>query len=81
MVKEIFDPNPEFSANAAIKNMDEYWALQNKATEDYEGFWKEYADEKIDWLAPYEKVLDDSNPPFYKWFTNGKLNEYLKVQL
>ena len=31
MIKEIFNPNPEFAANAAIKNMDEYWALQNKA--------------------------------------------------
>jgi acetyl-CoA synthetase len=74
MIKETFNPNPEFAANAAIKNMDEYWALQNKALEDYEGFWKEYADEKIDWLAPYDQVLDESNPPFYKWFTNGKLN-------
>ncbi len=74
MIKETFNPNPEFAANAAIKSMDEYWALQNKALEDYEGFWKEYADEKIDWLAPYDQVLDESNPPFYKWFTNGKLN-------
>jgi len=74
MIKETFNPNPEFAANAAIKNMDEYWSLQNKALEDYEGFWKEYADEKIDWLAPYDQVLDESNPPFYKWFTNGKLN-------
>jgi acetyl-CoA synthetase len=74
MTKETFNPNPELAANAAIKNMDEYWALQNKALEDYEGFWKEYADEKIDWLAPYDQVLDESNAPFYKWFINGKLN-------
>ncbi len=74
MIKETFNPNPELAANAAIKNMDEYWALQNKALEDYEGFWKEYADEKIDWLAPYDQVLDESNAPFYKWFINGKLN-------
>ncbi len=74
MIKETFNPNPELATNAAIKNMDEYWALQNKALEDYEGFWKEYADEKIDWLAPYDQVLDESNAPFYKWFINGKLN-------
>ena len=37
-------------------------------------FWKEFDDEKIDWLAPYEKVLDVINAPFYVWFTNGKLN-------
>ena len=72
--KSLYQPNPEFAANARIKNMDMYWKLQNKAIEDYEGFWKECADEKIDWLAPYEKVLDESNAPFYEWFTNGKLN-------
>jgi len=74
MIKEIYPPNPEFSAQARIKSMDEYWALQNRAKEDYEGFWKDYADEKINWLAPYSKVLDESNAPFYKWFTDGKLN-------
>ena len=72
--KEIFPPNPEFAANARIKSMDEYRELQKRAIEDYEGFWKGYADEKIEWLAPYEKVLDESDAPFYKWFTGGKLN-------
>ena len=71
---KIYPPNPEFAAQARIKSMDEYHALMNEAKEDYEGFWKKYADEKIDWLAPYDKVLDESDAPFYKWFTNGKLN-------
>ena len=74
MTKEIYYPNPEFSAQARIKSMDEYWELQNRAKEDYEGFWDGYAKEKIDWLEPYSKVLDESNAPFYKWFTSGKLN-------
>jgi len=72
--KNLYQSNSEFAKDAAISSMDAYWKLQNKAIEDYEGFWKEYADEKIDWLAPYDKVLDESNAPFYKWFTNGKLN-------
>ena len=72
--KEIFNPNPEFAKSAAVNSMDAYWKLQNRAIEDYEGFWKDFADEKIDWLAPYDKVLDESNAPFYEWFTNGKLN-------
>ena len=71
---QVFQPNPEFSKNARIKSMDEYHALMQKAKTDYEGFWKEYADEKIDWLAPYTKVLDSSDAPFYKWFNDGKLN-------
>ncbi len=74
MSKEIYPPNPEISKNARIKSMDEYQALQNRAKEDYEGFWDGYAKEKINWLAPYDKVLDESDAPFYKWFTGGKLN-------
>ena len=74
MSKKIFNPNPEFSKDAAIPSMEAYWELQNKAIKDYDGFWKGFADEKIEWLAPYDKVLDESNAPFYQWFTNGKLN-------
>ena len=74
MSEEIYYPNPDFAKDARINSMEQYWELQNRAKADYEGFWKEYADEKIAWLSPYDKVLDESNAPFYKWFTNGKLN-------
>ena len=74
MLEEIYYPNPEFAKDARISSMEAYWELQNRAIEDYEGFWRDFADEKIDWLEPYDKVLDESNAPFYKWFTNGKLN-------
>ncbi len=74
MENKIFQPNPEFAKHARIKSMDEYYALVNEAKDDYEGFWAKRADEKIDWIAPYSKVLDESNAPFYKWFIDGKLN-------
>jgi acetyl-CoA synthetase len=73
-MKQIFQPNPEFSKNAKIKSMDEYKELQKRAKDDYEGFWQEFADQKIDWFSPYTKVLDSSDAPFYKWFVDGKLN-------
>ena len=73
-MSKIYYPNPEFSKDASIPSMEAYWKLQNRALEDYEGYWKSFADEKIDWLAPYDEVLDESDAPFYKWFTNGKLN-------
>ncbi len=73
-MKDIFQPNPEHAKDARIKNMDEYQTLVNKANEDYEGFWDEYAKEKIDWFTPYTKVLDESNAPFYKWFVGGTMN-------
>ena len=40
---------------------------------DPEGFWAEAA-RGIDWIAPWQRVLDDSNAPFYRWFTGGQLN-------
>ncbi len=69
-----FFPSKELSQQANIKSMDEYWKLQNLATTDYEGFWDSYAKEKIDWITPYNKVLDESDAPFYKWFDGGELN-------
>jgi len=74
MLKDIYQPNPEFAKDARIKSMDEYHALVKKATDDYEGFWADYAKEKIDWIEPFTSVLDESNAPFVKWFDGGKLN-------
>jgi len=73
-MSDLYYPNQEFAKSANVKSLEQYYALQNRAKEDYEGFWKEYADSKINWLSPYSKVLDQSNAPFYKWFVDGKLN-------
>jgi acetyl-CoA synthetase len=43
----------------SIKNPQEFWAEKAKA---------------IDWFKTWDKVLDDSNRPFYKWFAGGVLN-------
>jgi len=72
--KPIFKPNREFAKNAMIKNMCEYHELQDWAMDDYEGFWGSYAKEKLDWIEPFENVLDESAFPFVKWFDGGKLN-------
>ena len=73
-MENLFQPNPEFAKNARIGSMQAYEAMMKETLEDYEGFWKKQADAKIDWLSPYEKVLDESEAPFYKWFTKGKMN-------
>ena len=72
--KQVFKPNKEFAKSANIKNMCEYYDLQERAMEDYEGFWSNYAKEKIDWIEPFDTVLDESKAPFVKWFDGGKLN-------
>ncbi|NHV96629.1 MAG: acetate--CoA ligase [Thaumarchaeota archaeon] len=38
-----------------------------------EEWWSRWANE-IFWFKKWEKVLDDSNPPFYRWFVGGETN-------
>ncbi|OBV38331.1 propionate--CoA ligase [Janthinobacterium psychrotolerans] len=38
-----------------------------------DAFWREEA-KKIDWHTPFDQVLDDSRPPFAKWFVGGTTN-------
>jgi acetyl-CoA synthetase len=54
--------------------MDAYKALTSEAERDYEGFWARLARETLSWHKPFETVLDESNPPFYKWFEDGEIN-------
>ncbi len=53
--------------------MGSYQEVFKRSIEDPNGFWAEAA-EAITWSKKWDKVLDDSNPPFYRWFTGGKLN-------
>ncbi len=73
-MSKLYYPNKELAKKANIKSLEQYYALVDEAKNDYEGYWKNFADKKIDWLSPYSKVLDESNKPFYKWFCEGKLN-------
>jgi propionyl-CoA synthetase len=50
-----------------------YEEIYARSMEDPEGFWGEQA-AAIDWYKPFEKVLDESNKPFYRWFAGGELN-------
>ena len=43
------------------------------AKADPEGFWAAAA-EALDWDKKWDKVLDDSAAPFYRWFPGGRLN-------
>ncbi|HVT51538.1 MAG TPA: acetyl-coenzyme A synthetase N-terminal domain-containing protein, partial [Dongiaceae bacterium] len=50
-----------------------YEAIYQRSLKDPAGFWAEAAAD-IDWLKRWDRVLDDSNPPFYRWFSGGSLN-------
>jgi propionyl-CoA synthetase len=52
---------------------DQFDALYRRSLDDPEGFWGEAA-EAIHWTKRWDRVLDDSNKPFYRWFAGGELN-------
>ena len=47
--------------------------LFDRSLRDPEGFWGEAA-EAVHWYRKWDRVLDDSEAPFYRWFTGGQLN-------
>ncbi|MEM8589968.1 MAG: propionyl-CoA synthetase [Pseudomonadota bacterium] len=50
-----------------------YDQTYRRSLDDPEGFWADAA-QGIDWIKPWDRVLDDANPPMYRWFPGGQLN-------
>jgi propionyl-CoA synthetase len=48
-------------------------SIYRRSLEDPEGFWGEAAG-GLEWEREPTLVLDDSRPPFYRWFADGVLN-------
>ncbi len=66
---ERFEPPQGFREHALLNDP----AVYERAARDPQAWWAAQAAE-LDWFAPWEQILDDSNPPFYKWFVGGKIN-------
>jgi acetyl-CoA synthetase len=66
---ERFAPPASFREHALLSDSSVY----DEAEADWQGWWAKQA-AKLHWFKPWDTVLDDSNPPFYKWFTGGQLN-------
>jgi acetyl-CoA synthetase len=66
---ERFEPPPEFRGQALLKDP----AVYEEAARDPHGWWARQAEE-LHWFRRWDTVLDDSDPPFYKWFVGGTLN-------
>ena len=64
-------PVPEAFAEQALISDD--GPLRAAAAADPEAFWAERAGE-LDWFSPWDRVLNDDEAPFYKWFEGGALN-------
>ena len=70
-VDELYYPAPEVVEHAYIKDYEKVHAA---ATADLAGFWGKIAAENFEWYRPWEKVLDEDNAPFYKWFVGARVN-------
>ena len=64
-----FPPPPSFAA-AAVADAD----LYDRAGADRLQFWADTAREYLHWHEPFTQTLDWSNPPFARWFADGRLN-------
>jgi acetyl-CoA synthetase len=68
--REIFEPPQEFVEQALLSDESVY----EEAAKDPQAWWAAQAKELIHWEDDFSEVLDESQAPFYKWFTDGKLN-------
>lgn len=68
--EEIYSPSQEVVDEAWIKD---WQGLMDSAAADPNAYWESRAQE-LTWSKPWDKVLDDSNAPFFKWFTGGETN-------
>ena len=69
----LFPPSAEFAQNATIKSFEEYQQLYAKAKADPQAFWGQLAEKELYWFEKWSEILD-WQPPFAKWFVNGKIN-------
>lgn len=58
---------------AARMNTGALQAAFDRSIQDPQAFWGEAA-AAIHWYKDWDKVLDNSRAPFYRWFTGGQLN-------
>jgi acetyl-CoA synthetase len=69
-VGEWYHPTEDIIDQAHIPDYED---IYQEAMQDPTAFWAQRAD-TLEWHKMWDKVLDDSNPPFYKWFVGAKTN-------
>jgi acetyl-CoA synthetase len=67
---ERFEPPADFRQGALLSDPTIY----EEAAADPQAWWMKQATELLDWAKEPTQALDDSDPPFYKWFADGELN-------
>ena len=66
---EKFEPPESFREHALLDDP----AVYDEADEDWKGWWTKQA-KNLHWFTEPTTDVNESNPPFYKWFEDGKIN-------
>ena len=66
--ERVFPPSAEFVARANV-GPEVY-----EESEDWKDWWLEQARNRITWYKEPTESVDESTPPFYRWFADGQLN-------
>ena len=53
--------------------MGAYQQAYDRSMRDPDGFWRDAA-QAIDWVRAPDRILDDTRPPFFRWFPDAELN-------
>jgi acetyl-CoA synthetase len=67
---KFYHPAEEIRAQATLADWDKTAELARK---DLAGFWEAEAYE-LEWFKAWDQVIDDSEKPFFKWFTGAEVN-------
>ena len=74
--EKIYSVKPEYADSAWINN-EKYLEMYQQSVVNPEGFWRDQANDRIDWIKPFSKVrnvsFDDHNVDI-RWFEDGTLN-------
>ena len=70
MIQKLYNPSQKVLDKAHIKDWDK---LNDSAQSNPEQFWTGEA-EKLHWHKKWDKYIDDSNVPFYKFFVGAQTN-------
>jgi acetyl-CoA synthetase len=68
--QERFEPPEDFVKDALVTDL----SMHEEAAKDPAAWWLKQTTELLDWFEEPTEALDDSDPPFFKWFSDGKLN-------
>jgi len=68
-----FPPDATFAEHARIASMEAYEAEYRRSLADPEAYWAEVA-ENLKWYRRWDRVLNEEEKPFFKWFEGAQTN-------